>query len=180
MIGVLPEALALLQGSGARSGEIGPGEAALRAVLVYGFTLLIVRLGSKRLMGKATAFDMILAIMIGSVRSRGINASEGLFPTFAAGSVLVGLHWLFGVIAYRVDWFGTAVKGTAVKLIENGEVSEKAMRGSSISKRDLAEALRHQGIPPDPSRIALAYLERDGSVSVIPRDAGPGEVDRDA
>lgn len=103
--------------------------------------------------------------------------NAGRRPTLAAGTLLVGLHWLFGVVAYHADWFGTTVKGTPVKLIENGEVSEEAMRGSSLSKNDLVEAMRHQGTHPDPSRIALAYLERDGSFSLIPRESGPQVVD---
>jgi uncharacterized membrane protein YcaP (DUF421 family) len=147
-------------------------ETAVRAIIVYAVTLIIIRLGSKRLMGKATAFDVIVGIMIGSVMSRGINASEGLLPTLAAGSVLVGLHRLFGILSFHTDWFGGFVKGQPVKLVEDGVVDQKAMRGSSISDKDLMEALRHQGLHPDPSKVALAYLERDGSISVVPRDKG--------
>ena len=166
-----------LLGLGNDAGDIGPGQMALRAMVIYGFTLLIVRVGSKRFLGKATAFDVIMGIMIGSVMSRAINGSAGLLATFAAGAVLVGIHWLFGVIAYHTHWFGNIVKGAPVKLIEDGQVREAAMRGSSLSRNDLEEALRHEGMKPDPSRIALAYLERDGSISVIPRDEGPRVVE---
>lgn len=142
----------------------------LRAAIIYGFTLLVVRLGSKRFLGKATAFDVIMGIMIGSVMSRAINGSAGLLATAAAGGVLVGLHWLFGVLAYHTEWFGNVVKGSPVKVIEDGEIRQEAMRGSSLSQNDLEEALRLKGMQPDPSRVALAYLERDGSISVIPRE----------
>ena len=177
MIEIMSNGLDTLLGLGADAGDIGPGQMALRAVIIYGFTLLIVRLGSKRFLGKATAFDVIMGIMIGSVMSRAINGSAGLVATIAAGAVLVGLHWLFGVIAYHTAWFGRVVKGTPVKLIEDGEVREEAMRGSSLSRNDLEEALRLEGMNPDPSRVALAYLERDGSISVIPREHGPRVVE---
>ena len=175
MAEVVTDGLEAVLGVGLDAGEIGVGQMALRAVIVYGFTLLIVRIGSKRFLGKATAFDVIMGIMLGSVMSRAINGSAGLLATLGAGSVLIGLHWLFGVIAYHTEWFGRIVKGTPVKLIENGHIQEEALRGSSLSHNDLEEALRLEGMKPDPSRVALAYLERDGSISVVPREQGPRE-----
>jgi len=177
MIESLSNALGPLLGLGLDAGQIGPGQMALRAIIVYGFTLFIVRLGSKRFLGKATAFDVIMGIMIGSVMSRGINGSAALHATLAAGAVLVGLHWLFGVLSFHTGWFGSIVKGSPVKLIEDGQVREDAMRGSSLSRNDLEEALRLEGMTPDPSRVALAYLERDGSISVVPREQPPRIVD---
>ena len=162
-----------LLGLGRDAGDIGPGQMAIRAVVVYALTLAIVRLGSKRLLGKASAFDVILGIMIGSVMSRGINGSAGLLPTLAGGATLVALHWLFAVLAYHTSWFGNLVKGRPVLLVEDGRVREEGMRKTSLSEHDLQEALRLRGGAPDPSRVALAYLERDGTVSVVPKEDGP-------
>ena len=173
----MSEALERLFATGQGGADLGPGAAALRALVIYSVTLLIVRLGSKRLMGKATAFDVILAIMLGSVMSRGITGSEGVLVTAAAGATLVALHWLFGLIALRSDRFGRFVKGAPVKLIEDGVVLEDAMRGSKLTRRDLEEALRHEGLHTDPAHVAVAYLERDGSISVVPKEREPRVVD---
>ena len=43
---------------------------ALRTIVIYAFSLLIVRLGSKRFLSQATAFDVIVGIMLGSVINR--------------------------------------------------------------------------------------------------------------
>jgi uncharacterized membrane protein YcaP (DUF421 family) len=170
-------ALEGLLGMGRDAGDIEAGQMALRAVLVYAFTLAVVRLGSRRFLGKATAFDVILGIMIGSVMSRGINGSAGLVPTLAAGAVLVALHGLFAMLAFRTSWFGDWVKGRPVLLVEDGRVRPEGMRQASLTENDLAEALRLQGREPDPSRIRRAYLERDGSVSVVPREGAPRVVE---
>lgn len=162
-----------LLGLGRDAGDIGTGQMALRALVVYVFTLLVVRLGSKRFLGKATAFDVILGIMLGSVMSRAINGSAGLVPTLAGGTVLVALHWLFGVVAYHTSWFGDLVKGRPVVLVEDGRVREDAMRRTSLSGNDLREALRLAGMRPDPAGVRLAHLERDGTISVIPRQGEP-------
>jgi len=152
--------------------SLGIGQMALRAVLTFAVTIAVVRLGDKRLFGKGTAFDTVVAIMIGSVLSRAITGSSPLFPTWAAGLVLVGMHALVAYLAFR-GWFGPLVKGKPVLLIEDGEVREDGLRESHLTERDLEAAFRAQGSGPDPSTVRLSYLERDGSISVVPREAGP-------
>lgn len=173
MLQSLWDLLQTLLGLGRNAGDLAASQMALRAVVVYAFTLIVVRLGSKRFLGKATAFDVILGIVVGSVMSRGINGSAAFGPTLLAGSVLVGMHWLFAVIAFRMSWFGPLVKGHPVRLVEDGEVRPEAMRETSLTDNDLSEALRLRGQTPDVSQVRLAHLERDGSISVIPREREP-------
>lgn len=91
-----------------------PSAAVLRAVLVYIVTLAIVRLGKKRFMGRATAFDVIVGIIIGSVASRAITANASLLPALAAIASIMGLHWLFSAAAIRFPRFGELIKGHRV------------------------------------------------------------------
>src|SRR5690349_18199381 len=156
--------------------ELGVVEIALRTVAVYVFTLAIVRLGSKRLLAKATAFDVIVAIMLGSIMSRAINGSGLLFPTLVAGTILIGLHWLFAVLAYHTDWLGSLVKGQRVLLIKDGHVAHEGVRRGSITTKDLEQALREQTGQTDPARVERAYLERSGKISVVPYKREPRVV----
>ncbi len=167
MLQEAPKVLDTILGLGVEAREITAWQAALRAIVVYGFTLIIVRLGRQRLLGRATAFDVIFGIMIGSVMSRGINSSAGLVPTLAGGTMLVVLHAVFSSLAYHTSWVGNLVKGNPVLLVEDGRIQEDAMRGTSLSGQDLAEALRLEGNEPDPSAIRLAYLERNGTISIV-------------
>lgn len=153
--------------------DVNAIQMAFRTVLIYASTLAIVRVGSKRFLSQATAFDAIVAIMLGSIMSRAINGSAPFLPTLAAGAILIGLHWLIAAIAYSSDWFGTLVKGEPVLLIENGSIQEKGMRQSTVSSRDLEEALRIESQVTDPAHVQLAYLERNGGISVIPREPQP-------
>jgi uncharacterized membrane protein YcaP (DUF421 family) len=143
---------------------------ALRAIIVYVVTLAIVRLGSKRLMGKATAFDVILGIMIGSVMSRGINGSAGLVPTLAGGAVLVALHGLFAVLAYRTSWFGDYVKGRPVLLVEDGRVRPEGMRAASLTER---RADQRRGERPRRPRIGGAGGGQPGCTGSTPASPRP-------
>jgi uncharacterized membrane protein YcaP (DUF421 family) len=168
MVQVIWEQLQAVLALGYDVGEVGAFPMALRTVVIYAFTLAIIRLGSKRFLSQATAFDVIVGIMLGSVMSRAINGSAPLVPTLAGGAVLVGMHWSLAYLASRTDWFGTQVKGSPVLLIEDGAVRSDGMKEAGLSRHDLAQALRLGGQEPDPSKVRLAYLERNGSISVVP------------
>ena len=166
-----------LLGLGRDISDVGTVQMALRTIIIYAFTLAIIRLGSKRFLGKASALDVIVGIMLGSVMSRAINGSAPFFPTLLAGVILIGMHWLLAVLAFHLDWFGPFVKGNAVLLIKDGQIQERGMRRGGITTPDLTEALRQQTKQSDPSKIKLAYLERDGAISIIPFKGEPRVFD---
>jgi hypothetical protein len=79
-------------GIGLESRDMEVWQMVLRAAIVYAVTLAMVRLGKKRFMGKATAFDMILGIMLGSIVSRAITGNAPLVPALAVTATLIALH----------------------------------------------------------------------------------------
>jgi uncharacterized membrane protein YcaP (DUF421 family) len=164
-------------GSSNSSTEVSAAEVALRCVVVYCLALIIVRLGSKRFLSKASAFDVVVAIMLGSIMSRGIDGRESIIVTIVAGGVLVAMHWLFGFLSFYTDWFGRLVKGERLLLIKDGQIQEKGMRKGSITERDLAQALRMQTNHRNLARVKRAYLERNGEISIVSDRDDPQVID---
>ena len=150
---------------------LSAGQMALRAVLVYGVLLLLVRLGHKRFVSRSTAFDLVLAIVLGSVASRAVTGTSPLVPTLLASATLVLLHRLLADLTYRSHGIGIVIKGTPRQLVRDGVAIEREMRRGSISRHDLEEALREHGIA-DLGEVAGAWLERSGNISVVKRDGG--------
>jgi uncharacterized membrane protein YcaP (DUF421 family) len=161
-----------LLGLGLESKELGIAQMALRAAVIYIVTVAMVRLGKKRFMGRATAFDVILGIMLGSIISRAITGNAPFGPALAASAVLIAMHWVFSWFALRWHAFGGLIKGHPELLIRDGEVDEGQMRKAHMSDRDLWEDLRGKSV----SRlyeVSEARLERNGSLSVIKAKGGP-------
>ena len=171
MLNATWDAIRSVLGLGAE--ELSPSQMAARAVVTFAALVAMVRFGDKRMLNRGTAFDTIVMIMIGSVMSRAINGSTPLLGTWIAGAVLIGLHWLLAFLAYRIGWFGPLVKGNPVLLVEDGQIRKDAARGSHVTRNDLDQAIRAQGNEPDMAQVDHAYLERDGSISIIPREKGP-------
>lgn len=171
------QTLESLLGLGRELSQVSAGQMALRTLIVYVVALAVVRLGSRRFLSQASAFDVIVAIMLGSVMSRAINGSAPFGATLVSGAVLVGLHWLIAAAAYRLDWLGPIVKGRPVRLIVDGTVDREAMRKAGVGDKDLEQALRSEASVTDPSAVRLATLERNGSISVLKADLPPRVVD---
>lgn len=140
----------------------------IRAALLFIIGLVYVRLADRRAFGKFGAFDIILAIIVGSNISRAITATAPFIPTVAATGVLVLMHALFTHIACHWKTFGMLIKGREKALMKDGVLDEKAMKTSGVTERDLREAARLKG-KPNLSDFKEAYLERNGSISFIPK-----------
>lgn len=148
-----------------------------RCGLIYIAGLLFVRLGKSRLLSKATPLDMILAFILGSVLSRGINGTASLSSTLVATISLIALHWAFTRLAYWSKWWEWLIKGETRMLVSNGQIHWANMRHSHISEEDLLEQLRLQANCDDLARIKSAVKERNGDVGVIKHPPSDVHVD---
>jgi len=138
----------------------------LRGLLVYVVMIILVRIGKKRFLGAATAFDVILGFMIGSIASRAVTGNAPFAPALATTASLFALHWLASRLA--VDWhgFGTLIKGHADVLIRDGIIEQAALRKAHLSERDVWGSLRKGGVS-SLDEVVEARLERNGEISII-------------
>src|SRR5690242_9473807 len=72
-----------------------------RAFVIYVCLIAIIRLGKKRSLGRATAFDAVLMIIIGSVAARTITGGAPFVAGLLSVALLVALHWMFSALALR-------------------------------------------------------------------------------
>jgi len=142
----------------------------LRGIIVFIVALAIVRVSNKRFLSKMTAFDAILGFVMASMLARAVNGSAAFFPTLGAGFVLVGVHAVIAKLAFISDKFGILVKGNAKTIVAEGKMDVKAMARASISKKDLLEEARLNGQVLNPDDIQLATLERNGEISIVPKE----------
>jgi len=156
-------------GLGEKAEQMTALQAGLRAALIYIAVLALIRLGKKRFLGRGTAFDVIIAVVIGSIAGRAIVGGAPVGPSLVAVAVLIALHWIFSLFAMHSRGFGFLVKGRDRVLVRDGVIDHRAMRDEHLSVHDLEEDMREKGLK-DLGQIADARIERDGKFSVIERD----------
>jgi uncharacterized membrane protein YcaP (DUF421 family) len=140
---------------------------AMRGIIVFVVTLIMVRLGDKRFLSKKTAFDAILGLILASMLARAVNGSSALWPTLGGGFVLVALHRLIAFGSRRWHAFGILVKGTSDLVVRDGKVVESGMKRNDLSEHDLFEDIRMRAQIDDLSKVKAAYAERNGHISVV-------------
>lgn len=153
-----------------------------RAVLIFAYGLLLLRLGGQRIFGHWSALDVIVSIIVGSALARAMTGSAPLPGTMAAAALLCLLHWLLAQGVARSPRFSRLVEGKAVALVEQGQINWAACKAHMISQADLAEALRQDGLAiealEDVNRVTL---EPSGHITLIKCEARkPAAPDRSA
>lgn len=167
MLEMVPEFTDELLGLSRGATELEFRHMAWRTLVVFVVAVIVVRVGARRFLSRAAGFDIIVAIVLGSVLSRGINGEAAFFPSLGASLLLVALHHVLATLALRWHWFSVLAKGRAITLVRDGEVDRRAMARAKITDDDLDESLRLNGNVEGTSDVAEARLERNGSVSVV-------------
>ncbi len=160
------DAWAALLGLSSGTAHIDMGQAAARAALLYVATLALIRLGKKRFLGRGTPFDVVIAIVIGSIAARAIVGGSPILPSLAAMATLIALHWLFSLGAMHSRAIGALVKGRNRVLVCDGVIDHAAMRDEHLTMHDLEEDLRERGYD-SLDRIAMVRIERNGRLSFV-------------
>ncbi len=166
-----------LAGAGQEAKDVDSLQVCIRALLIYFFGWASFRLGGNRFLGQETAFDMVLAFVLGSVLSRAINGSSPLLLAMVAGGFLVAFHRLLAWATFRSRTLSGIFSGRPRTLIRDGEILSGEMRRNQFSVADLEESLRLNGQMDDLQEIKEARFERNGKVSIVKKESKPRIVE---
>ena len=139
----------------------------LRALLVYGGLLLLIRLSGKRTVGEFTPFDLIVVILLGESMEGALTADDkGVTGAFMVAATLLALNFAVGALSARSRTIDKITEGEAVPLLRDGKVLQDMLRRHNVPESDLDEAAREHGVQ-ELSKIALATLETDGHITIV-------------
>lgn len=147
----------------------------LRGVAIYLLVMVLIRVSGKRAVGQFTPFDLILLILIGNAVQNGINGGDNsLTGAVVMAGTLIVLNYTVAFVTSRSRRVERMVEGVPVVLARDGKVFEQVLRAQLVSDADFHKALRQHDIT-SVSQVALALLETNGSISIVPRDGDGSE-----
>jgi uncharacterized membrane protein YcaP (DUF421 family) len=143
-------------------------EKVIRAVLVYAFLLIALRLFGRRELGQFTAFDLVVLLTLSNILQNAmIGNDSSLLGGLIGASVLLTANLALAYAVFRSKFFQRFVTGQPRILIRDGVVQEKALAVQRLTEQDLLAAVRNQGLE-DFGLVRLAISEPNGTISVIP------------
>lgn len=146
---------------------VPPLELFARGSLVYLFLFVVFRTVLQRDIGSVGVADILVIVLIADAAQNAMAAeyrsvSDGLILI----STLLGWNVLFDYLAFRFPALRRLLQSPALCLIRDGRILQRNLRREFISEDELRAKLREHEIT-DPAEVRLAFMESDGTISVI-------------
>lgn len=141
----------------------------LHAIAGYFFLLLTVRVLVRRPGAQLTPFEFVLIFLIGGVIILATVGNDHSVTNCTCAIIVIGLvHRLVSILRRKFPRLGAWIDGVPLVLIRNGEWQLEQLEGLRIDREDVIAAAREKG-PTSLHDVEYAVVERNGSISIIPR-----------
>lgn len=142
-------------------------EPVFRGTIMYLGILAMLRLVLRRQVGGIGTADVLVVVLIAEVAGNSIAPAE---QSVVEGLLLVAtiFFWSYLIewLQFRYPGFQRLIRDPKLKLIDKGRLLRRNMRREFVTKEELMAQIREQGLE-DCSEVKAAYLEADGSISII-------------
>ena len=144
-------------------------ERVIRAVLVYAFVVVALRLAGKREIGALNPFDLVVLFFLSNILQNSIIGNDlSITGGFIGAATLMGLNYGVQRFLFNHQRIDRIFEGQATVLIEKGEILHDNLRKELVTEDELMVAVHKQGIL-ELTDVEKAVLETDGNISVFAR-----------
>ena len=139
----------------------------VRALIVYGFLIVLLRLTGKRQVGQLAPFDLVLLLVLSNAVQNAMNGGDNsVLAGVLSACTLVLVNYLVGRATYRNKRVEALIEGRPEVLIHNGRLYEEVMVREKLTHHELSAALRAAGCI-NVEDVHYAMLENNGQISVV-------------
>ena len=148
------------------SPSIGIGELMARAITVYAFVFVLLRLIGKKHVGEMAPFDLVVLLILSEcVQGALIADDKSVTGGVIAAATLFGASQIVGYVTWRSKKAARLLEGAPRVLVRNGRVCNDVMAAEQITHAELLEALRREGCT-SLTKVRYAVLENDGNITI--------------
>src|SRR5437867_11945759 len=153
-------------------------EIILRTAVVYVVVLVLLRAAGKRELGQMSPVDLVVILVIANaVQNAMTDGDNSLIGGIIAATTLVTVNIAFSRVGHRVPYLKHLFESQPTPLMRQGKLIKRNLERENVEVDELKLAAREHGLD-DLDGVDAAYLERDGSISIIPKDAPGNAVSR--
>jgi uncharacterized membrane protein YcaP (DUF421 family) len=142
---------------------------ALRAVVLYAFVILVMRVTGRRELSTLTPVDLVLLIVLGDAIQQGLTQDDySVTGAVIAVSTIAAMAVLTSWVSLRSPRARRLLEGHPIVVVEDGRVIERNLRRERMSVDELCESMRLKQIARLED-VEWAIVEGNGEVSFIER-----------
>jgi uncharacterized membrane protein YcaP (DUF421 family) len=140
----------------------------VRAIAVYGFLLVLMRLMGKRSLAQVTVFDLLVLLIISEATQQGMTGNDfSVTNSIILVTTLVLLQRAADTLTNRSPRSDRLLNDVPTVIVQDGRPIADRMRHHDLSDGELLEEVRKAAGLETLDKVRYAVLERDGSISVI-------------
>jgi uncharacterized membrane protein YcaP (DUF421 family) len=144
-------------------------DAVIRALAVYVFLVVLFRITGRRSLAQITTFDFVLLLIVSEATQQGLLGNDfSLTNAFLVILTLIGTDLALSLFSGRWPALNRWVNSLPLVLVQDGQSLDERMNKARVDQQDILEKARQQGLERM-EQIKYAVLERDGGISIIPK-----------
>src|SRR3954463_16606625 len=140
---------------------------AVRALVLYAFVILVMRVIGRRELSSLSAVDLVLLIVLGDAIQQGLTQDDysvtgALIAVTTIAAAQVGSSYL----GFRSRRARNVLEGEPIVIIEDGQLVERNLKRERMTEDEVAEEMRMQQIASF-DEVQWAIIERNGQISFV-------------
>ena len=141
----------------------------LRALIIYGFMLVLFRIFGKRTLGQITTFDFVLLLIIGESASQALMGDDfSLTTAMLLIASLLGIDFVLALLKQRSPRVEEMMDGAPLIVVQDGQCLYERLKRAGLDEADVLLAARRSHGLERLDQIKFAVHERGGDISIIP------------
>jgi uncharacterized membrane protein YcaP (DUF421 family) len=146
-------------------------EKAVRALLVFVFLVVALRLGGKRELGQINVLDLaVLLLVSNALQNAMIGSDNSLVGGVVGATTLFVANYVFVRLVFRSRRASRILEGTPAVLLEHGRLHAQALRSEAITVEELHAAALERGFD-QLADVDLIVLQPNGHLAIMGREA---------
>jgi uncharacterized membrane protein YcaP (DUF421 family) len=140
---------------------------ALRALFLYAFVILVMRVIGRRELSSLSAIDLVLLIVLGDSIQQGLTQDDySVTGAVIAVSTIAAVQVASSYLSFRSRRARTVLEGNPIVIVHDGELLEKNLRRERMTPDEVAEEMRMQQIASF-DEVQWAIVESNGQISFV-------------
>ena len=140
---------------------------ALRFVLIFFVTFILIRISGRRSFGLRTPIDNIVTITFGAVLSRAIVGASPMIPILVACFTIALIHRCLGWAVSRNEMIARLIEGEKIILFQHGKIHKENLTRALSCREDVIEGLRKTMHTEKTELVDKIYMERNGEIVAV-------------
>jgi uncharacterized membrane protein YcaP (DUF421 family) len=142
---------------------------ALRAIFLYAFVVLLMRVIGRRELSTLSAVDLVLLIVLGDAIQQGLTQDDySVTGAVIAISTIAALQVGSSYLSYRSRRVRRVLEGEPIVIVQAGKLIERNLKRERLTEDEVAEEMRAQQIA-SVEAVEWGILESNGTMSFIPK-----------